>query len=240
MMNGLLSGLSHDLRTPISTINGWLFVLDSDKLDAPAKKRALAKMRVNIEDQVRLIDDVLLLSRSMTGHLVVDAVPISPLVPLEAAMKTLQATAVAGSVSLAPVNVSESGMIMADGELLRRVFEILLFHALKTTPTGGRIETAVAVRDEFVEITIFDNGKGLSPADLLSLFDAFRQEARESGSAYPGAERNLMLAKMLVDQQSGQLHASSSGPGLGTTFTLHMPCLDVPTSAVNGTKELPA
>ena len=233
MMNGLLSSLSHDLRTPLSTINGWLFVLDSDKLDAVAKKRALDKMRANIEDQVRLIDDVLLLSRSMTGHLVLDAALISPLVPLGLAMENLRATAVAGSISLPPAKVSEDGNIMADSELLRRVFEILFLHALKTTPAGGAIETAVGVRDEHVEITISDNGKGLIPSDLASLFDAFRKAQSESGGAYPGAERNLMLAKMLVEYQQGRLHATSRGPGLGTTFTLRLPRMDASASAAN-------
>ncbi len=231
VMNGLLSGLSHDLRTPLSTINGWLFVLDSDKLDTAAKKRALDKMRANIEDQVRLIDDVLLLSRSMTGHLVVDAALISPLAPLEIAKEKLRATAVAGTVSLPPTMVKDNCKIMADSELLGRVFEILLFHALKTTPAGGLVETAISVRDDDAEITISDNGKGLSPADLPFLFDAFRNIESKSGGAYPGAERNLMLAKALVEKQNGQLQASSRGVGLGTTITVRIPCVGAPMSA---------
>lgn len=230
VMHGLLSGLSHDLRTPLSTINGWLFVLDSEKLDVAAKKRALDKMRANIENQVQLIDDVFLLSRSLTGHLVIEAALISPLAPLEVAMEKLRATAVAGSVDLPSVKVIENGKIMADGELLRRVFEILLLHALKTTPAGGAIETTVGVYDGNVEIAISDNGKGLSSSDLPVLFDAFRKEESKSGSAYPGVERNLMLANTLVRKQNGQLKATSRGPGLGTTFTLCMPCAGVPGS----------
>lgn len=233
VMNGLLSGLSHDLRTPLSTISGWLFVLDSDKLDAAAKKRALDKMRANIDDQVRLIDDVLLLSRSMTGHLVVDAKPISPLVTLEAAMESLQRTATAGTVCLAPVSVGEQRTIMADSALLQRAFEILLFHALKTTPSGGLVETSIRLQDDHVEITISDNGKGLTPIELRFLFDAFREPESMSGNAYPGVERNLMLAKMLVEKQNGHLRASSRGPGLGTTFTLKMSCTGVLKSADN-------
>lgn len=233
LMHGLLSGLSHDLRTPLSTINGWLYVLDSDKLDATARKRALAKMRANIEEQVRLIDDVMLLSSCIFSHLSVDAALISPVAPLEAAMTKLQAIAGAGSVTLAPAKVSDNVNISADAELLRRVFEILIFHGLKTTPAGGAIETAVAVQENHVEIAISDTGKGLSPPQVAALFDAFRNAESESGSAYPGAERNLMLAKMLVEKQGGHLHASSSGPGLGTTFTLRMPCVNAPMSAVN-------
>ena len=231
VMNGLLTGLSHDLRTPLSTISGWLFVLDSDKLEAPAKKRALEKMRANIDDQVRLIDDVLLLSRSMTGHLVVDAKLISPLATLEKAMESVQRTANAGTVSLTPVSVGEQRTIMADTALLQRAFEILLFHALKTTPSGGVVETSIRSQDDHVEIAISDNGKGLTPIELRFLFDAFREPESMSGNAYPGVERNLMLAKMLVEKQNGHLRASSRGLGLGTTFTLFMPYISVPKSA---------
>ena len=226
VMNSLLSTLSHDLRTPLSAITGWLFLLESDRLDSAARKRALEKIRANVENQVRLIDDILLLSRSMTGHLQIEAALISPLVPLEAAMEKLRATAVAGSVGLPSAMVRESGSIMADAEILRRAFEILFLHALNTTPSGGTIETAVGVRDGNVEITISDNGKGMNPADLADLFDAFRNTESAPGSACPGAERNLMLARKLVERQEGKLQATSRGPGLGTTFTLRMPCVD--------------
>ena len=232
-MNALLSTLSHDLRTPLSTITGWLFLLESDKLDTVAKKRALDKIRANIAEQVRLIDDVLLLSCGMTGHLQVDLSLISPLDPLERAMDKLRPTAVAGSVSLLPATLRESGKVVADAELLRRVFEILLLHALKTTQEGGAIETAVGVRDGSVEITISDNGKGVSAAALPYLFDAFHKDENAPASAYPGAERNLMLARTLVERQDGQLQASSRGPGLGTTFTLRMVCADARMPAVN-------
>ena len=152
-------------------------------------------------------------------------------------MENLHATAAAGSVSLPSTKVNESGKIMADSELLRRVFEILLLHALKTTPVGGLVQTSVGIRDDHVEITISDNGKGLNAADLLFLFDAFRNAESKLGSAYPGAERNLMLARALVEKQHGQLQATSRGPSLGTTFMLRMPCIAVPTSMINAAQE---
>ena len=169
-----------------------------------------------------------------------DAKLVSPSILLEAAMEKLRATAIAGAVSLPPAKVSDIRKVSADCDLLQRVFEILLFHALKTTPAGGTIETAVAGGHDHVEITLCDNGKGLSPTELASLFDAFRKTEGESGSAYPGAERNLMLAKMLVEKQGGQLHASSGGPGLGTTFTMRMPCDGAPMLVVNATSETAA
>ena len=223
VMNGLLSTLSHDLRTPLSAIAGWLFLLESDKLDADAKKRALAKIRANVKDQVQLIDDVALLSRSRTGHLQMYPTLISPLGPLETALANVRPAAIAGAIDLKPIKVIQTGEVMADEERLLRVFEILLSHAIKTTPSGGNIDTSVSVRDQYVEITLSDDGKGVSQVDLPYLFDAFRKEENAEGSAYPGAERSLMLARALVEKQGGLLHASSRGLALGTTFTLQMP-----------------
>ena len=126
VMNGLLTTLSHDLRTPLSTISGWLFMLESDKLDAAGKKRALEKIRTNIQSQVRLIDDVLLLSRCMTGHLQIAAAPISPVDPLNSAMENVRAIATTGSVALPTIAAVDVATIMADEVLLGRAFEILL------------------------------------------------------------------------------------------------------------------
>ena len=163
LMNSLRTTLSHDLRTPLSTTNGWPFMLESDKLDAAGKKRALEKIRANIEMQVRLIDDVLLLSRSMTGHLQVNTAPISPLVPLAAAMENVRPYAVAGAVSMPPAKVTETATVLADAELLQRVFEIVLAHAITATPKGGAITTSAGVHDGKVEIPVADNGKGCPP-----------------------------------------------------------------------------
>ena len=226
VMNGLLSTLSHDLRTPLSAITGWLYLLESDKLDAAAKKRALEKIRTNVQDQVQLIDDILLLSRSKTGHLQLEPALISSRAPLQAAIENMRAAATAAGVSLPPPTIAQESKIMADSERLRRAFEIVLLHALKTTPSGGAIESVIGVRDGGVEITITDNGKGLDPADLPYLFDPFRKKESSMGSAYAGAERNLMLARTLVEIQGGQLQATSRGSGLGTTFTLRIPAVD--------------
>ena len=112
---------------------------------------------------------------------------------------------------------------MADSEHLGRVFEILLSHAIKSTPPGGAIETAIRVEDSHIVITIADNGKGVIPAELPFIFNPFTKKNGVSGDAYAGAGRNLMLAKTLVEIQNGQLQAASPGPGLGTTFTVLLP-----------------
>ena len=229
VMNGLLTTLSHDLRTPLSTIAGWLFMLESDKLDAAGKKRALEKIRANIQSQVRLIDDVLLLSRCMTGHLQIVAAPISPLELLNAAMENVRATATAGLVGVPSVMLGDSAMVMADEALLGRVLDILLRHAIDATPKGKAIAVAMDVQGGQVSVTIADEGNVLSADALAKLFDAFSEDDGASGRVHADDARNLMLAKMLVERQGGQLRASCGdevSEGAGITFTLSFPSVD--------------
>ncbi len=229
VMNGLLTTLSHDLRTPLSTISGWLFMLESDKLDAAGKKRALEKIRANIQSQVRLIDDVLLLSRCMTGRLEIAAAPILLHEPLNAAIESLRATAVAGLVGLPTVVSGDAVTVMADETLLRRVFEILLKHALDATPKGKSIAIAFESKGGQFTVAIADQGNALSVDALATLFDAFSEDEGTSGRVHADDARNLMLAKMLVERQGGELRATGGeklDKGTGTTFTLRLPGID--------------
>ena len=233
VMNGLLTTLSHDLRTPLSTISGWLFMLESDKLDAAGKKRALEKIRANIQSQVRLIDDVLLLSRCMTGRLEIAAAPILLHEPLNAAIESLRATAVAGLVGIPTVVTDSAVTVMADEALLRRVFEILLRHALDATPKGKTILIAMDWQVGPVEVSISDQGNALSTDALMNLFDAFSEDDGTRNQVHANDARNLMLAKMLVERQGGQLRASLGGERdkeIGTTFTLSLPRIDANTT----------
>lgn len=229
VMNGLLTTLSHDLRTPLSTISGWLFMLESDKLDAAGKKRALEKIRANIQSQVRLIDDVLLLSRCMTGHLEIAAAPILLHEPLNAAIESLRATAAAGLVGIATVVTADMATVMADEALLGRVFEILLKHAIDATPKGKSIAVAIESKGGHVDVTIADQGNALSTDALATLFDAFSEDEGTEGRVHADDARNLMLAKMLVEKQGGELRATGGDEldkGTGTTFTLRLPGID--------------
>ena len=229
VMNGLLTTLSHDLRTPLSTISGWLFMLESDKLDAAGKKRALEKIRANIQSQVRLIDDVLLLSRCMTGRLEIAAAPILLHEPLNAAIESLRATAVAGLVGIPTVVTDSAVTVMADEALLRRVFEILLRHAIDATPKGKAIAVAMDSQGGQVDITIADEGNVLSTDALAKLFDAFSEDEGSSGRVHADDARNLMLAKMLVERQGGRLRAiggTELEKDAGNTFTLSFPSID--------------
>ena len=221
LMNALLSMLSHDLRTPLSAISGWLFLLESDKLDAAARKRALGKIKSNIDEQVQLIDDVLLLSRCKTGHLKLDLTPVSAMIPLSAALETTRPSAKTGHVELhGPVG--EDLQISADSQRLHRVFELLLVRAVKSTPSGGSVKTEVHGRDGVVEISISDNGRGISAAALPFLLNPLARSEDGAGRAH-GLDRGLLLAHALVEAHHGKMRIASAGEGMGASVTIELP-----------------
>ena len=221
LMNGLLSMLSHDLRTPLSAISGWLFLLESDKLDAVARKRALGKIKSNIDEQVQLIDDVLLLSRCKTGHLELELAPVSAMAPLAAALDAARPSATAGHVELEGPSGADTA-ISADSARLRRAFELLLTRAIKSTPSGGAVKTAVQARNGGVEISIVDNGRGISPAALPYLLDPLARSGEGSGRAH-GMDKGLLLAHALVEAHHGRMQIHSEGEGMGATVTVELP-----------------
>ena len=213
--------LSHDLRTPLSAISGWLFLLESDKLDATARKRALGKIKSNIDEQVQLIDDVLLLSRCKTGHLELDLTPVSAMVPLAAATEAARPSAAAGHVELhGPAGADTQ--VNADSERLRRVFELLLGRAIKGTPSGGAVNIEVHPRDDKVEISISDNGRGISAAALPFLLNPLAGADATSGHAH-GMDKALLLAQALVEAHHGRMTIASAGEGMGATVTVELP-----------------
>jgi diguanylate cyclase len=223
LMNGLFSMLSHDLRTPLSGISAWLFLLESETLDPAARKRALAKIRTNVEEQVQLIDDALLLSRCKTGHLQLDVAPISALVPLSAAVESARPSAIAKGIDLKMAAPGQVGIVNADAERLRRVFELLLARAVRSTPAGGTVRTAVQARDGYIDISIADNGAGFSAAAMRFVLNPFGTQDKSSGPPGQGVSRELLLASALVEAHDGQLQVASPGEGLGSTFTVELP-----------------
>ncbi len=224
LMNGLLSMLSHDLRTPLSAMSGWLFLLESDKLDAAGRKRALGKIKSNIDEQVQLLDDVLLLSRCKTGHLELDLVPTLAMLPLSAAMDAARAAASAGNVALQGPAGADT-RISADAERLRRAFELLLTRAIRSTPSGGAVTAAVQSRNGAVEISISDTGRGINPAALPYLLNPLARADDSSGRAH-GMDRGLLLAQALVEAHHGRMRIDSGGEGTGAIVTVELPARD--------------
>ncbi|MEO8136813.1 MAG: HAMP domain-containing sensor histidine kinase [Betaproteobacteria bacterium] len=222
-MNALFGMLSHDLRTPLSAISGWLHLLETGKLDPAGQKRALAKIRSNVDGQVRLLDDALLLARSRSGALELALVLIPVAVPLAAALQAIAPPAAEKGVALRSSGFSATAHVLADPDLLRRSFEILLRRALDATDRGGTVDTRVQVVDSTIVIAIGDDGKGCTMAELQTLRDSLAR----SGSAYAQAlsriERGMLLVQGLVEAHGGCTEAESDGPGQGMNIIVRLP-----------------
>jgi signal transduction histidine kinase len=222
-LDGLIAMLSHDLRTPLSAISGWLFLLESGKLDPDAQKRALAKIKASVEEQVQLIDDTLTISRGETGRIEIDCAPVQLGEPLGAALETLRVQAAAKGVAVDDATARTTVTIDADAAKLERAVELVLAHALKATPAGGQIRVSAAATPATIVLTVRDNGSGYAMADLPYVLDPFRRSADGSLRTARGADRGLLLAQALIGAHGGTLQVASDGAGTGETFTIELP-----------------
>ena len=218
--------LSHDLRTPLSAISGWLFLLESDKLDAAGKKRALYKIRSNLDEEVKLIDDMLLLARYQARTIRLEMAPVDLQSVIGSAVDAMQSGAAAKKIALH--NVGTTGFFVdADPERLKRAFELLLDHALRRI-SGSEGWVKISVRpgpeaDRQVEVVMADNGRGIAPSALPWLFDPFGPPPDPATGSRHGAERALLVAAALIAAHGGQLRVESSGEGSGSTFIILLP-----------------
>lgn len=225
-LDGLIGMLSHDLRTPLSAISGWLFLLESGKLDGEGQKRAIAKIRGSIDEQVRLIDDTLAISRSETGRFEIEAKPVLVAQPLAAAIDAARRDAGAKDIALDADSSAASVTIMGDDAALQRAIELVLAHAVAVTPAGGRIRIAVRRNATWLEIAIIDASSGFASADLPWVLDPFGRPRDGKRPSPRSAERGLLVAKALVVVQGGELAVASEGPGGGAVFTIALPLGD--------------
>jgi signal transduction histidine kinase len=222
-LDGLIGMLSHDLRTPLSAISGWLFLLESGKLDPEGQKRALSKIRASVEEQVRLIDDTLAISRGATGRLEVEAAPYDLAEVLAAALGAAQPAAAAKGIALESGPVAALAPVIGDRARLQRALELLVAHAIKSTPPSGKVTVASRTRANALVIDIVDTGSGIAAGELQWVLDPFARPADAGSHAVRGIERGLLLAQALITAQGGRLEIASEGPERGESFTVTLP-----------------
>jgi len=222
-LDGLIGMLSHDLRTPLSAISGWLFLLESGKLDGDGQKRALAKIRASVDEQVRLIDETLAISRSATGRLEAESAPFDVAELLAAVVAAAKPAAEAKGVSLDSEGVTASSSVVGDRARLQRALELLLDHAIKATPAPGRVGVTGRVEAATAVIEIVDGGPGIAVGELRWVLDPFGRPPDSGGQGVRGVERGLLVANALIAAQGGRLQVASEGPGRGESFTVTVP-----------------
>jgi PAS domain S-box-containing protein len=217
-----LATLSHELRTPMNAILGWLSILESGK---PIREihSALAIINRNAQMQAKLIEDLLDMNRLMAGNVQLEIAAVDLGALLQATMQALQPAADAKGVQLIAAVSAGNGELFADGRRLQQVLWNLVHNAIKFTPAHGRVEIRVRRDDEHLEITVQDNGQGISPSFLPHVFERFRQQDATTTRAAFGLGLGLSIAKHLIELHGGTISAASAGDGAGATFSIRLP-----------------
>jgi signal transduction histidine kinase len=217
-----LASLSHELRTPMNVILGWLSMLETGT-GVRDVQLALATVRRNAELQAKLIDDLLDMSRLTSGtlRLEMDRVDLGQL--LETTLRELQPVADRKGVTLVAAVSPDLRAVAGDDRRLQQVLWNLLHNAVKFTPAGGRVVADIRVVDGCVEVVVQDNGRGISPAFLPHVFERFRQEHGISTSGTAGLGLGLAITRQLVELHGGTIRAWSAGTGTGATFVVRVP-----------------
>jgi PAS domain S-box-containing protein len=218
-----LATMSHELRTPLTSILGWARLLDSNQLSDKDKERAIHIIQRNAEAQSKLIEDLLDVSRIITGKLKIDFQPASFAAITESAVNSMRPAADAKQLQLEIAIDPAAGPILGDPARLEQVVTNLLSNAIKFTPAGGRIEVRLDRPNAIVRLEVKDTGIGIAPEHLPHIFERFRQVDSSSVRAHSGLGLGLAIVDYLVRQQGGMVAAESEGVGQGATFRVEFP-----------------
>jgi PAS domain S-box-containing protein len=221
-----LAVLSHELRSPLNPILGWTKLLQTRKFDETKTAEALATIERNAKLQTQLIDDLLDIAKILRGKLTIDATPVNLAFVIESAIDTVSTAAIAKSIALHPV-LPNIGQVSGDSNRLQQIVWNLLSNAIKFTPNGGRVKIRLERVNEQAEIIVSDTGKGINPDFLPYIFESFRQEDVSVTRKYGGLGLGLAIVRQLVEAHGGTITADSPGEGLGATFTVQLPLLNI-------------
>jgi signal transduction histidine kinase len=218
-----LATMSHELRTPLNAIFGWVTLLRSRRLDEATQSRALETIERNARAQKRLVEDLLDVSRVVTGKISLELGDVEPRRVVEGAIATMQPAAQAKQVTITPALGEVRGVIRGDAGRLQQVVCNLLSNAIKFTAPGGRVDVELAMSGDHVQIGVADTGKGIKPEFLPHVFERFRQEDGSISRRHGGLGLGLAIVRHLVDLHSGTVEAQSDGEGCGSRFTVKLP-----------------
>jgi len=223
-----LATLSHELRTPLTSILGWSHLLTGGKLDQQQTARAIETISRNARAQGRLIDELLDISRIMTGKLCLDlrVVKLGPLI--QAVIDDVRLAADARSINLEAAFDSDVGPILGDPDRLQQIVWNLLTNAIKFTPTGGDVHVRLERNDSHALITVNDSGQGIAPELLPHVFERFRQADSSNTRSSGGLGLGLSIVRQLVELHRGTVTAESFGENAGTTFRVMFPLPSLP------------
>ncbi len=223
MRDEFLATVSHELRNPLNAILGWGRLLQKNQLDTENKTKAIETIVRNAESQNRLIEDMLDVSRIITGKLRLDIATIDPSEFVKAAIDTVRPAAEAKNIKIKTSIDEELNKISGDASRLQQVVWNLLSNAIKFTPKNGEVEVAVECIDSMIEVTVKDNGAGISADFLPHVFDRFRQADASTIRKFGGLGLGLAIVRHITEMHGGTVEVFSEGEDSGSVFTVKLP-----------------
>jgi len=227
-----LATLSHELRTPLNAILGWISLLRDSKMGTDQAARALATIERNARAQAQLVEDLLDVSRIVTGKLRLQVQPIDLATVIEQAVDVMRPAAAARRISVEVHLETRPVLMMGDPDRLQQALWNLLSNSVKFSNDGGRIEVRLWTGEQQVSLAVRDTGRGIPPDFVPHVFDRFRQADGSYTREHGGLGLGLAIARSVVELHGGSIRAHSSGLGHGATFAI-----DFPLAHVSGSPE---
>jgi PAS domain S-box-containing protein len=218
-----LATLSHELRTPLNAVLGWATALRASHSPPQELAHGLETIERNARVQAQIIEDLLDMSRIISGKVRLDVQRLDLPAVLAEAINTVRATASAKGVRLQKIIDPLNAPVTGDPNRLQQVFWNLLSNAIKFTPKGGRIQVLLERVDSHVEVSIVDTGEGISPEFLPYIFNRFQQADASTTRRHGGLGLGLAIVKELVELHGGSVRVKSAGTGKGATFIVKLP-----------------
>jgi PAS domain S-box-containing protein len=227
MKDEFLATLSHELRTPLNAILGWATLLRAGGAGAGGAaddfQQGLETIERNARAQTQIVEDLLDMSRIISGKVRMDVGPVNLADVAAAAVEALRPAADARGLRLEVVLDPRTDIVSGDPARLQQVCWNILSNAVKFTPRGGKVQVVLARVNSHVELAVADTGQGIAPEFLPHVFERFRQADASSTRRHGGLGLGLAIAKHLIELHGGTIRAQSDGEGKGATFTISLP-----------------
>ncbi|MBD1831238.1 response regulator [Cyanobacteria bacterium FACHB-472] len=240
MKDEFLATLSHELRSPLNAMLGWLRLLNTRKFDEATTARAMETIERSARAQAQLVEDLLDVSRIIQGKLRLSVRPVELSTVIEAALDTVRPAAEAKAISLQSILDPAAGPVAGDSDRLQQVIWNLVSNAIKFTPKEGSVQVSLKRINSHVEITISDSGEGINPDFVPYVFERFRQADSSITRQYSGLGLGLAIVRNLVELHGGTVRAHSEGAGKGATFIVKLPVMPVRVETSNAERVQPA
>lgn len=223
MKDEFLATVSHELRTPLNAIVGWSNLLVTNKLDPEVSARAIETIKRNATAQAQIIEDLLEVSRIITGKLRLNPDFVELETVIKTALESLQPAIETKNINIKSEFDSETSMFWGDADRLQQIMWNLLSNAIKFTPKGGEIKVKLECNDSQARIVVKDNGQGINKEFLPFVFERFTQADGTTARKYGGLGLGLAIVRHLVEMHGGAIKVDSAGVNKGTTFTVNLP-----------------